>query len=43
VGEKEWTEVARFAEPGLQRITRLALSPDGSRLALVSAEPAPPQ
>ena len=43
VGEREWTEVARFAEPGLQRITRLALSPDGSRLALVSAEPAPPQ
>lgn len=42
-GEKEWTEIARFTEPGLQRITRLALSPDGSRLALVSAEAAPPQ
>lgn len=41
-GEKEWTEVARFAEPGLQRITRLALSPSGDRLALVGAEPAPP-
>ena len=42
-GDKDWTEVARFAEPGLQRITRLALSPAGDRLALVGAEPAPPQ
>ena len=42
-GEKDWTEMARFTEPGLQRITRLALSPAGDRLALVGAEPAPPQ
>jgi WD40 repeat protein len=42
-GDKDWSEVARFAEPGLQRITRLALSPAGDRLALVGAEPAPPQ
>lgn len=42
-GEKDWSEVARFSEPGLSRITRLALSPAGDRLALVGAEPAPPQ
>lgn len=42
-GERDWTEVARFTEPGLSRITRLALSPTGDRLALVGAEPAPPQ
>lgn len=42
-GDKEWTEVARFTEPGLQRISRLAVSPSGDRLALVSAEPPPPQ
>ena len=42
-GLTEWTEVARFTEPGLQRISRLALSPAGDRLALVGAEPAPPQ
>ncbi len=40
-GEKDWSEVARFAEPGLQQISRLALSPSGDRLALVGGEPAP--
>ena len=40
-GDTDWTEVIRFTEPGLQRLSRLALSPDGRRLALVSAEPAP--
>jgi dipeptidyl aminopeptidase/acylaminoacyl peptidase len=40
-GEKEWSEIARFGEPGLQQISRLALSPSGDRLALVSGEPAP--
>lgn len=35
-----WTPVATFAEPGLARITRLAVSPDGRHLALV-ATPAP--
>lgn len=42
-GETGWTEVARFTEPGLQRISRLALSPAGDRLALVGTEPAAPQ
>ena len=43
VGEKAWSEVTRFTEPGLQRITRLAVSPAGDRLALVGVDPAPPQ
>ena len=34
-----WREVRRFSEPGLQHITRLAVSPDGTRLAFVSDEP----
>jgi dipeptidyl aminopeptidase/acylaminoacyl peptidase len=42
-GEKAWSEVTRFTEPGLQRITRLAVSPAGDRLALVGTDPAPPQ
>jgi hypothetical protein len=40
-GEKSWSEVTRFTEPGLQRITRLAVSPAGDRLALVGTDPAP--
>ncbi len=40
-GKRDWTEVARFSEPGLQQITRLAVSPAGDRLALVGSEPAP--
>lgn len=40
-GESEWSEIARFSEPGLQQISRLAISPSGDRLALVGAEPAP--
>jgi dipeptidyl aminopeptidase/acylaminoacyl peptidase len=36
-----WREVASFAEPALQGITRLAVSPRGDRLALVSDEAAP--
>jgi dipeptidyl aminopeptidase/acylaminoacyl peptidase len=39
-GEKDWTEIARFTEPGLQQISRLAVSPSGDRLALVGGEPA---
>jgi dipeptidyl aminopeptidase/acylaminoacyl peptidase len=39
-GERHWSEVARFSEPGLQQISRLAISPSGDRLALVGAEPA---
>src|SRR5205085_9421867 len=42
-GDSDWIEVATFTEAGLQNITRLAVSPDGSRLALVGAEPAPPR
>ena len=43
VGEKDWSEVTRFTEPGLQRITRLAVSPAGDRLALVGVDPPPSQ
>lgn len=37
-GRKDWSEVARFSEPGLQQISRLAVSPAGDRLALVGNE-----
>lgn len=40
-GEGDWSEVARFAEPGLQQISRLAISPSGDQLALVGTEPTP--
>ncbi|HEX9165608.1 MAG TPA: hypothetical protein VF862_06835 [Gemmatimonadales bacterium] len=36
-----WQEVAGFAEPAHQQISRLATSPDGRWLAFVSQEPAP--
>lgn len=42
-GDTGWSEVASFTEPGLQQITRLAISPSGTRLALVGAEPPRPQ
>ena len=39
---KQWEPVARFSEPGLRRITRLAVSPQGDRIALVGEDgPAP--
>lgn len=38
----EWVEVEDLAWKGIRRISRLALSPDGSRLAIV-AEEAPPK
>jgi dipeptidyl aminopeptidase/acylaminoacyl peptidase len=38
-GAADWVEVARFSEPGLQQISRLALSPSGDALALVGNEP----
>lgn len=44
-GATQWAEVARFTDPRLARITRLAVSPAGDRLALVAEEPrdgAPP-
>ncbi|HSJ05543.1 MAG TPA: hypothetical protein VK936_02500 [Longimicrobiales bacterium] len=36
----DWQAVANFSEPALQEITRIALSPRGDRIALVSARPA---
>lgn len=36
----EWAPIATFDTPGLQRISRLAVSPDGRWVALVSAEAA---
>ena len=41
--EVTWELVEDLAEKGIRRISRLALSPDGSRLALVAddAEPRP--
>ena len=37
--DTEWEEVADLAEHGIRGISRLALSPDGRRLALVAQEP----
>jgi hypothetical protein len=42
-GDPDWTELARFTEPGLQRISRIAVSPAGDRIALVSAEAGTPR
>lgn len=39
--EGRWDAVADLAEHGIQGITRLALSPDGRRLAVVAAEARP--
>jgi hypothetical protein len=36
---QDWTAVARFEDPAMQGITRIALSPGGDRLAFVSAGP----
>ncbi len=35
----EWKEVATFARPELQRLSRLAVSPGGDWLAIVASEP----
>lgn len=35
----DWQAFANFSDPALQAITRIAISPDGDRLALVSARP----
>ena len=35
----DWTEVADFSDLGVEGITRLAVSPDGSRIALVANRP----
>jgi dipeptidyl aminopeptidase/acylaminoacyl peptidase len=34
--DKEWQEIADFSDAGIKTITRLAVSPSGDRLALVS-------
>jgi hypothetical protein len=34
-----WREVARFQQPGLQAIRRIAVSPKGDRIAMVGDEP----
>jgi hypothetical protein len=36
-----WSEVARFDDPAMAHLTRLAVSPDGKWIAMVSDEPAP--
>jgi Tol biopolymer transport system component len=38
-GAQEWVRVADFSEPELQRITRIAITADGGRIAFVSARP----
>lgn len=40
-GDATWREVATFADPGLRRISRLAVSPSGDLLALVGEEGPP--
>jgi hypothetical protein len=37
--EGAWEEIATFTDPALQDISRIAISPAGDRLALVSARP----
>jgi hypothetical protein len=34
-----WRQVGRFDDPALARLSRLAVSPDGSWLAVVADEP----
>src|ERR1044071_4416067 len=41
-GEKEWTEVTRYTQPALQKISRIAVSNAGDRIALVGEEPPAP-
>lgn len=38
---KQWETVAQFGVPGLKKITRLAVSPRGDRIALVGEDSAP--
>jgi WD40 repeat protein len=40
-GTRAWETVAQFSEPGLQKITRLAVSPQGDRIALVGEDAVP--
>lgn len=36
--DQVWTQLARFTEPGLQHITRIAINPAGDQIALVGDE-----
>lgn len=36
-GGSDWTEIADFADRGLDGVSRLAVSPDGARIAIVAA------
>ena len=38
----QWDVIARFSDPGLKKITRLAVSPRGDRIALVGEDGLPP-
>ncbi len=40
-GRPGWQQVARFEDPALARLSRLAVSPAGDWIALVAEEPAP--
>jgi hypothetical protein len=40
--DKAWRQIAAFTAGGLQRISRIAVSPDGAFLALVGEEPRTP-
>lgn len=40
-GKTEWKEVADFSGKGIGNITRMAVNPEGDRIALVAGEPAP--
>jgi len=42
-GQPGWEIAAQFDEAGLQKISRLAVSPTGDRIALVADEPSSPQ
>jgi len=41
--DETWAEIADFAAGGLDHITRLAVSPDGTQLALVARRPGSPE
>jgi hypothetical protein len=38
LGDSQWNQVASVEEYGIKNITRLAISPNGKRLAVVGEE-----
>jgi hypothetical protein len=40
-GSRQWETIAQFSEPGLQKMSRLAVSPSGDRIALVGEDAVP--